>query len=532
MASFMAFTERQLNKKTVRYLVLFVMILFFLASRIYRIGRLPNGIQIDELGSAFDAQAIAQFGVDRYLTQMPPYFKNYGGGQSALYTYSAAIFFLLTDFSLSKFRLIAVAYAFAGLLCLYDLTRKVFGGYVAAFFSCFLYTICPVFLMSQRWGLDCYLFLSMSFVAVYFLFIAHERKNAAWYVLTGILFGITLYTYAISYLVIPLFLIVVFLYLLYLKGINWKRIIAFSIPLGLLGFPLVIEQMVNKGLLPPMRLLWSDYFPMEWYRGNEFGFGNVFGNLTRFWILFSHDDLHHNANPVFGTMYYVSVPFIFVGAVLCGMKAYGALKEKKFDFSVVLISYAMSSLFVTLILREININRCNELYFSFLLFTVYSIDALHRRAQWTLLPLFLIYLISFLVFAGYYYHGGYNQDLDEGDLSFLFQEDELGRAVQWMEKSFGKDHIIGILANEGADHHFQVACYAGTSPYEYREDDESSWIKENNYEIGVPEELDLSGRTVYIIGQELHHITDYLASCGFFVDDASIERFSLVYLNP
>ena len=85
------------------------------------------------------------------------------------------------------------------------------------------------------------------------------------------------------------------------------------------------------------------------------------------------------------------------------------------------------------------------------------------------------------------------------------------------------------MANEGADHHFQVATYAGTSPYDYHEDDESAWIEENNYAIGIPEELDLSGQSVYVIGSELHHITDYLVSCGFQSDELAVDRFSLVY---
>jgi hypothetical protein len=58
-----------------------------------------------------------------------------------------------------------------------------------------------------------------TYVSMYFLIKAVSENRATYYFLAGILWGLTLYTYAITYLVIPFFLIVVLFYLAYVNRI-------------------------------------------------------------------------------------------------------------------------------------------------------------------------------------------------------------------------------------------------------------------------------------------------------------------------
>ena len=68
--------------------VIFVLIISIACFvRIYKIEEIPAGIHVDEAGMAYDAFCISIFGVDRALNHLPVYFINFGGGQSALYTY-------------------------------------------------------------------------------------------------------------------------------------------------------------------------------------------------------------------------------------------------------------------------------------------------------------------------------------------------------------------------------------------------------------------------------------------------------------
>ena len=68
-----------------------ILVCFAVFTRLYKIEELLNGLHVDEVGMGYDAFCIANYGVDRYLHHFPVYMINFGGGQSALYTYLAAI---------------------------------------------------------------------------------------------------------------------------------------------------------------------------------------------------------------------------------------------------------------------------------------------------------------------------------------------------------------------------------------------------------------------------------------------------------
>ena len=52
----------------------------------------------------YDSYCIANYGTDRFDNSYPVYMINYGGGQSALYTYIASIFIKIFGFSLTVVR--------------------------------------------------------------------------------------------------------------------------------------------------------------------------------------------------------------------------------------------------------------------------------------------------------------------------------------------------------------------------------------------------------------------------------------------
>ena len=110
-------------------------------------------------------------------------------------------------------------------------------------------TISPWHIMKSRWALDCNLFSPMQLISVYALIkaIKAEDKKILKYVIAGLLFGVTLYSYAISYITIPIFLLIMLIYLLRKKLVKTKEIIVFAIPLIIFAIPLILVQMVQKG---------------------------------------------------------------------------------------------------------------------------------------------------------------------------------------------------------------------------------------------------------------------------------------------
>ena len=204
-------------EKHYRLFFIGIMILF-LFTRLYDLGSIPEGINIDELGMSYNAYSIANYGTDRYHVANPVYPNNFGGGQSALYTYILVLLMKVFPYSLTLIRIPAVIFGFICLIASYFLIKEVvtdyFTGmrcdnsYIHAFSLSgpFLVTIIPYFFMSERWALDCNLFLSMVTVSLCILLRALSSQSKLLFFMAGISFGVSLYSYAISYLVIPIFL--------------------------------------------------------------------------------------------------------------------------------------------------------------------------------------------------------------------------------------------------------------------------------------------------------------------------------------
>ena len=108
-----------MNKKILKKILVILIILVAFILRVYRLGEIPRGINVDEAGMAYDAFSILHFRVDRYLNKLPVYFINFGGGQSVLYGYLTAIFIAIFRFTLKTFRLAQVIVSMVAIMLLY-----------------------------------------------------------------------------------------------------------------------------------------------------------------------------------------------------------------------------------------------------------------------------------------------------------------------------------------------------------------------------------------------------------------------------
>ena len=523
------------EKERMLYMAVFAAITaLFLITRLFRLDMAPftaEGMHFDEMSAAYDAFCIQGWGVDRHLTRFPVYFMNTGPGQNALYIYLAAVVFKLFGFSLFKFRMVAVVCAFAAYICLYFLSGKLFGNGPVSLIPNALMTVMPVFLMSEHWGLESYLFLSFSIISFYFLVLAVEKERTGYFVLDGILWGITFYTYGVSYVVIPLFGILTLGYLLYMKKIRIRDILGLGVPMVLLGLPLALEQLVIAEVIRPFSTGFMDFLPMDRSRVKDVSFSYIPENLrTSFVTLFSKDYLFYNSVPKFGTIFYISIPFMIAGLVLMLIKAYGSLKNREYEASVLILCFYIAGRLMSLMSEGLNINKANELYFPYLIFTaagiVFILEKINRK--WPVIVIAAGYGISFLFFAKWAYSNGedsWNYQSRPRTTEYIVEDIHTGLAIEEAKKIAG-DKKLQMMINDVEARYLQICLFAGTSPYDY----DREGYEENGYAIGIPEELDLSGDTVYLIAGELHHITDYLVTEGFTNKVADHDGFSVVYI--
>jgi hypothetical protein len=312
-------------------------------TRYYQLDTVPAPWHIDEAGMAYDAYSLAFWRVERHMMHLPVYLPNYGDGQSALYAYLTAIFVrIFNDITPLIARLPAAFFSMAAIAFSALFVKKMYGKRWAIL-TAFLATIFPYYIMQGRYGLDCNIFLSTSIIASYFTLIAILSKKHMHFVLAGVTWAITLYAYALSWIIVPFFLLILFSYLFYVKQITIKHLFSFGLPLFVLGLPLIIFCIIEVFDLMPV---YSRFYYIPRLTNNRIGTFRFF-NLSSFiklpkllfWVQDGEAYLHYP------TFYWISVPFSLIGMYFSAREILKKLRQKKFSAYSLIIFYFLANLF-------------------------------------------------------------------------------------------------------------------------------------------------------------------------------------------
>jgi len=484
--------RRTINLDRIMILIVFIL---FLITRIYLIQDVPLGLHVDEAGMAYDAWTLANFGVDRYLNSYPVYFINYGGGQSVLYGYMAMILMRIFGFSIYAIRLPGVVVSVIAFIFGYKTLYEIFKSRKYSLLYAFLFTILPYFVMQSRFGLDCNLMMGISSLVIYSIHKMIKTQNVKYYVFAGLSSGLILYTYALSYVVMPLFLFITSVYLIYLKKIDFKKVLYFILPLGLVATPLVLMIFINRFGYESIKILSMTIPKLPEFRGSEFVFTNVYANfkhVTKSVLMF--DWLSYNSLEEFYTLYRISIPFLIIGVVYGFYNLVLSINEKKYNLLVIVWLFALSVFIMGLFLAgQPNTNRMNGIFFAIIILLVsgiYCIDLLVNsiiKSKYTsliyILIITIIYSYNFIAFANYYYFE-YAQDkypqtlfthLFEVEIEFINQINKEANMV-YIDKNF-RGYVYYLLSTK-------------TSPIVYNNEKINDLLYRNYY-FDLPENIDL-----------------------------------------
>ena len=478
------------NRKTV--IALAVIGAVFIFTRLFLLTSVPRGIHVDEAGMAYDAFCLANYGTDRYMTRYPVYLTNYGSGQSALYAYLASIFIKIIGFRPAAFRLPAVCLGAVVAIFGYLIGKETMGKRSGVALAA-LITVCPYFIMASRWGLDCNLLLGFFTMSVYWLILAVKREKAVWYALAGLSFGVALYTYAVSYFMIPLFLFFSFLYLLWNRKLSVKRVAAFGVPLALLATPLLLFIAVNAGYLEPFQTPLFTIQKMDYFRAGEFSLEFLEGNWGLPKDLLSSDFLSYNGFAEFGTLYYVSVPFLLLGLVLSLARTAKSVVRRNYDSQTFVTIMFWSVLVVAMVMRMPNINKANAIYFPAIYCVALAFDFLLRKLPWKralTIGAAAVYLVCFLCFGKYYYF-----EYRDDRYPQRYFDDNLAQMLDLIENEYPRGTERNIYVDTYKDVISQPYIYTlirrPLSPEEWlakRNPGDNSY---GNYRFSIPEEINL-----------------------------------------
>lgn len=347
----------------------------------YLLSSVPRGLHLDEAGMAYDAFCIANWGVDRYLNPYPVYFYNYGGGMSAAYVYLCAFFIKLLGSSTAVYRLPGVLFSLITGVSIFFIVKRAFGKNWALL-SAFLYTVIPYFTSQSRFGLDCNLMLGAVALALWIFLEALDRDKWYWYVLDGILWGLVLYTYIVSYMVLPIFLLIACVYLLAIKKINLKKLLYAAIPFIILALPLITMSVITFFQLDPIVTKYFSIPCINGQRMNEFSF-NILGNLKNvFKTLLINDGINYNSLFGYYVFYNISIPFCIIGLLASIKEMIDSMRKRTSSVSLIICFYFFAQLIIASIKIDLNMNNMNGIYVTVLFFIVAGIKTVFSMLSW------------------------------------------------------------------------------------------------------------------------------------------------------
>lgn len=268
----------------------------------------------------------------------------------------------------------------------------------------FIVAVIPWHIMKSRWGLESNLFPDLFLYGLFFLYYGLTKESKLYYILASIIFGISVYSYGTSYMYIPIFLLMIYIYLVIIKRLTYKKAIVYFMISGLVALPMVIFVIINYFELNTVKLLGITIPRLDYNRftsitsvNGNFLY-NCFINLKSTFeiVLFQEDDLVLNYISKFGCLYPISIPFIVYGFIV-------SIKSIKSNVLYFLNFFSfITSVLVSMMVIP-NINRINSIWFSLIIYLIIGLINICQKSNLFYKVIVFTYLCFFVLFVRNYF---------------------------------------------------------------------------------------------------------------------------------
>ena len=382
--------------------------------RFFKLSGLPKGVYVDEPPLMYNAYCLANYGVDRYLHKLPIYPQNWYGGQSPLYTYLLAFLYKLGFDSTSIFvlRLPAAIFSVVLMFMLFMTARLLYNDKRIHLLAAITAAFVPYFIMQGRYALDCNLLLSMVTLSVYFLLKYLKSGKTRQLIISGILFGLSLYAYALSYVLLAAFLILTGIYLLVTKKITFKKAVIWAFSVIVVSIPIILFAISLLLRLEPYSFLGVTIAPVSADRMSELSANGMLANaLKTFFATLTTDGRAFIAYNPFGTLNYVFLPFVILGMVLSIIDFIKKLIKKEYCVDGIFLFLLLANVLVGGLSDYVIIYRVNSIFLVYFFYLIKGAafilcrDNLKKVYECAAYALFALCGILFLIS----YFGKYNE---------------------------------------------------------------------------------------------------------------------------
>lgn len=433
--------------------VCFILILGFLV-RLVDINKLPAGLNQDEASAGYDAYSVLKYGVDRNGQSVPIYFIAWGSGQSTLLSYLMIPFILIFGLSELTIRIPMAIIGCVSLILVYKLLKE--HNKKIAIIGLIFFAICPWHIMKSRWALDCNLFPDLVLIAVYIIIKALKNKKMYLYYIGIAVLSISTYSYATSYMFLPIFMILLTIHLLKNKYIKVKNAIISAIIALIIATPIIIFVIINTFDLNAIKIgpitiprLYENRYESSTTIFSGVVFENLINNIVRNFDILIHqyDGAVWNAMNFYGMFYIFTLPFTIIGL-------FKSITEKKLEYKILNIWFVVSIL-LTIVFIDGNINRMNIIIIPLVFYSILGLYVIMQNHE-IIIPIIATYSISFAFFL----HSYIKTQGKEGN---MFSQD-IGDAIRYVETmDFDKIYLSYTLPQP----YIYALFYSQASPIEY-----------------------------------------------------------------
>lgn len=200
---------------------------FFL--RIIFLNIAPPALNIDEAALGYNAYSILKTGKDEHGVFLPLSLQSFGDWKLPLYSYVATIPVWLLGLNELSTRLPSIIAGTLGILCIYLIGMKLYKNRAASLLSSFFFAVSPWSIYFSRAAYEVNLATTIFLSGFTFFLYGLSSKNKKLLLsVSGILFGLTLFTYHSFIIFMPMF--TVSLLFLYRKQVNNRSTVFFLLP--------------------------------------------------------------------------------------------------------------------------------------------------------------------------------------------------------------------------------------------------------------------------------------------------------------
>jgi len=424
----------------IKKLTLICILLLYLVSRLFEMGKIPSSVYWDEASIGYNAYSVLVSGQDEWGESYPLHFRAFGEFKLPVYIYSVVPFVSLFGLNEVSVRLPSIIYGFGFIILIYLIGKKLFNGEEAALLSAFIACVIPWLIPLTRIGYEAV--AGLFFYTVMFYVFMSE------YSLTKKLIGlftiniICLYTYNSLRILAPLTLIV-YVFMIFKDKFTKKLLITLSALVlisSLSVYPIYKVYKSDFGLSRANSLKVEGTFNQKISIYTK----NYLSHFSPKFLFFTGDANKRSQFGGYGQLYLISAPVVLFGL-------YELFRSKNEKMKVLIFLLLVSPIPASITKESPHALRSLTMIMPLILIIAYGIYNLAMKkpiiANVARFLVIFIYLISFESYMVNYI-SNYNQEAGS-DFQYMYKviniNSEASNQNLYITDSFAQPYIFTLF---------------------------------------------------------------------------------------